>query len=150
MQQKSFHTLEYTAVHRPTTQVQGSKLTWTVDRPETVPNYNPECQKFCPKILSGNIAHKKVLFHGGLQSVQTMDFHRPQVNFYSYRNGVNFKPWSLDTTRMLMSLWGQVIWAFSNFYLHILVASTILVLILSTTEIVVEVYCHRYVSHVEV
>ena len=39
-------------------QPQGSKLTWTVDHPQTVPDYNnvymvqkdSKCQKFCPKM----------------------------------------------------------------------------------------------------
>ena len=34
----------------------------------------------------GNIAHK-VLFHGGLQPIPTMDFHRPEVNFYNHPDG---------------------------------------------------------------
>ena len=40
------------------------------------------------KVLSenSNIAHK-VLFHGGLQPVLAMDFHHPEVNFYSHRDG---------------------------------------------------------------
>ncbi len=34
--------------------VQGSKLTWTVDCPQTVPDcniYSPECLKFCPQMV---------------------------------------------------------------------------------------------------
>ncbi len=46
------------------------------------------------KVLSqnGNIANiaNKVLFHP--DNVLTVDFYRPEVNFYSHRD-VNFEPW---------------------------------------------------------
>ncbi len=41
------------------------------------------------KVLSQKV---KLVFRGGLQPVLIIDFHQPEVNFYSHRDGVNFEP----------------------------------------------------------